>query len=538
MLRRAAIALALVGPLISATIPSGAQEVRKPPRKISPPGQVQIGTVNARQNEILGLKRILDLIDLAKAFRFRPPAFNGGAQGAVTAPDVLVISEFRPPNVEVFTRLLKLRFDQPYEIVGPDDAQAALVINTATLELQGEVQIVEDVCLNDETSEKPRFNREYPLARFVEKQTGARFAILGVHLARDYSTSTLKNCLVRNASAMRDQLENEPSATFLAGDFNFRPTVEPYECDVHELSGPAEWWAALTMPSDGGRTYLDAVREHHRSRDLSMVDEWTYEHPNKVTTCAGTMGIRRSRIDYLFSSGAVVADAHADHPGWADGANPTYSDHRYVLGRFVLTGPSRPNRVVPTLGAGGAVHLSWEPVEGVTQWILYRARAGLPYGELARLEAETLSFADTDTEHAQTYRYSIAPIGVDGGQGLEAAPSRATPDARGPHVTSVTPAPGAERVSIFTRIRVTFDEWVDGASVRPNTISLFRNGREVAGEVVRKGGFVIKFVPNRPLVRGDAYTIVVRSVNDVLGNAGPVFKSRFSTVPRTRKQRG
>lgn len=537
MARRTVVSLALIVAFLCAVVPTGAQELRKPPRKISPPGQVQLATVNARQNEILGLKRILNLIDLARAFRFRPPAFNGGVPGAVTAPDVLVISEFRPPNVEVFTRLLKLRFDQPYEWVGPTDVQAAMVVNTATVELQGNVKIVDDICLNDETSDKARLFRQYPIATFIEKQTGARFTVGGVHLARDYTPSGESNCLVRNVRVLREELEHEQGATFLAGDFNFRPTVEPFECDINEASGPSHWWSVLTAPAEGERLYEDSVRTYHLTRDLSMMDEWTYRHPNKVRLCNGTTGIRRSRIDYIFASGAEVAEAHADHPGWAAPGVPKYSDHRYVLGRFVITGPPRPERLEPTLDAGGVVHLNWDPVEGATGWVLYRARAGHEYAELARVSGEVLTYDDRDTEHAELYRYSIAPLGVDGGQGMEAPPTWAIPDARGPHVSSITPYPGAERVSIFTRIRVTFDEWVSEGSVQPGTIALYRNGRELAGRVVRKGGFVLKFVPKRPLVKGDSYTVVVRPVTDVLGNAGPLFKSRFTTVAPPRRHR-
>ncbi|MGH2806409.1 MAG: hypothetical protein ACRDKT_03945, partial [Actinomycetota bacterium] len=142
-----------------------AQEV-KPPRKISPPGQLQVATVNARQNKILGLKRFEALLELAKAFRFRPPAFNGGIRGSVTAPDIFVISEFRETNVEVLTRLLRVKFDQPYDIVGPSDVQAALIVNHATVTMEGEVELIDDVCLNDETSDVPRLRREYPMARF------------------------------------------------------------------------------------------------------------------------------------------------------------------------------------------------------------------------------------------------------------------------------------------------------------------------------------------------------------------------------------
>lgn len=548
MSRRTLVALTLIGALLGSSLPSRAQEATKPPRKISPPGQVQIATVNARQNKILGLKRFLALLDLAKALRFRPPGFNGGAQGAIIAPDIAVISEFRETNVEVLARLLRQKFDQPYEIVGPSDVQAAFIVNTKQLTLRGEVELIDDVCMNDETSDKPRFHRQYPMARFTENQTGTFVNIVGIHLARDYSPSGEKNCLVRNVRAIRDRLNQggDPAGvmgaptvgpTFIAGDFNFRPTEEPYECDPNEQTAPTRWWSSLTTPEDDTRPFVDAVHVHHRRVGEPMIDEWTYQHPAIVTTCNGSQGVRRSRLDYIFAAESVVAEAHTDHPGWSSPGVPKYSDHRYVLGRFIVSGPPQPDRVQAIPDAGGVVHLNWEPVEGTSGWVLYRARAGRQYAELARFSGETSSFDDTATEHGVTYRYSIAPIGPDDGQGLEALPAWAMADARGPHVSSITPAPGAERVSVFTRIRVTFDEWVVASSVGPNTIALFRNGRSVPGRVVRKGGFVIKFVPERPLVKGDSYTVVVRSVSDVLGNAGPVFKSRFSTVPPPKRRR-
>ena len=549
MTRRTLVALALITTLLSAAVPTGAQEVRKPPRKISPPGQVQIGTVNARQNKILGLKRILALLDLAKAFRFRPPAFNGGTRGAVFAPDILVISEFRAPNVEVFARLLRLRFDVPYEIVGPSDLQAAFIVNTKQLSLQGEVEIIDDVCLNDVTSDKRRMQRRYPLARFTENGTGAVVNVVGVHLARDYSASGQKDCVARNVRAIRDRVNRGVSpegavgppalgSTFIAGDFNFRPTKEPYECDPDEQTPPTRWWSALTAPEDGSRPFDDAVRVHHRNVGKGMADEWTYEHPRKSSACNGQEAIRRSRLDYIFAADSVVAEAHTDHPGWSAPGVPKYSDHRYVLGRFVVSGPPRPARVVATPDVGGVVHLSWGSVEGESGWVLYRARAGHQYRQLARFSDETLSYDDTSTTHGETYRYALAAIGPDSGHGLESRPSWAMADARGPHVSSVFPPRGAERVSIFTRVRVSFDEWVVGSSVGPNTITVFRNGRAIAGRVVRKGGFVVKFVPKSPLVKGESYTILVRSVRDALGNVGPVFKSRFTTVPKPRKRRG
>ena len=536
---RRTIAGVLAASVVLALYPGGfgaSAQVVKPPRRISPPGQVQIATVNARQNKILGVKRFEALLELAKAFRFRPPSFNGGSRDAVIAPDVAVISEFRETNVEVFGRLLRQKFDQPYEIVGPSDVQAALIVNTATVTLEGEVELIDDVCLNDESSDVPRLRREYPMARFRENTTGAQFTVVGVHIARDYSHSGQSNCLVRNVRALRERVENDPGATFLAGDFNFRPTQALYECDMNEESTPTAWWSDLVMPQDG-RAYLDAARFYHRTRGLSMKDEWTYRHPSRVETCNGTIGIRQSRIDYIFASGAVVAEAHADHPGWLHADNYNYSDHRYVLGRFVLMGPPRPERAGVEPDANGVIHLTWDPVEGAQRWIVYRARKGNKYSELARLDGQAVAFDDTNTVHDATYRYSIAAIGPQGGHGVEAGAAWTTADARGPHVSSITPRRGAERVDIDTNIRVTFDEFVAASSVSPGTIRLYRNGRRVAGRVVRKGGFVVKFNPANRLRKGERYTVVVSPVQDVLGNAGPRAASRFETQPKRRRHR-
>jgi endonuclease/exonuclease/phosphatase family metal-dependent hydrolase len=534
MKRTLALALVL---LVTLPVASGLRAAPvKPPKKISPPGQVQIATVNARQNKILGFKRFEALFELARAFRFRPPGFNGGTRGAVIAPDVAVISEFRELQVEVFARLLRVRFDEPYEIVGPSDVQAAIIVNTDTLTLQGEVELIDDVCLNDETSEKPRFRREYPMARLVESATGAPLSVVGVHLARDYSASEESDCLARNVTEIRDRLENEPGAAFAAGDFNFRPVEIPHDCDRDEQSAPVRWWSLLTTPEDGGRAYVDAVREYRRARNESMADEWTYQHPDNATLCDGRIGVRRSRIDYIFASGTTVAEAHADHPGWLDRANYKYSDHRYVLGRFILSGPPRPQRPTAIPDAGGLIHLTWESEPETTGWILYRARPGTQYTEIARLPGTTVAFDDSATEHATRYRYSLAPLGVDGGQGLESAGTWTEADARGPHVNSVAPPAGATGVKPTVTVRVTFDEWVDSSSLTDATVSLYRNGIRIRGQIIRKGGFVLLFDPSTTLRKGDAFTIVVRPVADVLGNLGSTFRSRFQTIePPKRK---
>lgn len=508
--------------------------------KASPSGQLQIATVNARQNRILRLKRFTALLELAKAFRFRPLAFNGGTRGAIIAPDVAVISEFRETNVEIFTNLMEEKFDEPYVLAGPTNVQAALIINTRTVELMGEVQIVDDVCMNDETSDTPRLNREYPMARLRERSTGAMFTVLGVHLSRDYSSTGISDCLVKNVRALRAELENEPGAAFVAGDFNYRSTLLPYECDPYENGEATRWWSIMTGgEEEGDRQFLDSVRAFHRARSMPMLDEWTYRHPSKVTTCNGSEGTRLSRIDYIFASEAEVAEAHADHPGWTVSGNYQYSDHRFVLGRFVVSGPPRVARPIAGQAAGGVIQLDWEPVEGATGWIVYRARPDADYAQIAALSGDVTAYDDGDTIHDENYRYAIAAVGVDSGQGIESPPAWEEADARGPQVTGIVPGRGATNVRTDVSVRASFDEWVSETSVGPNTISIYRNGNRIPGRVIRKGGFVIKFNPTFALKKGETFTIVVRPVMDVLGNAGPTFKSRFSTVepPKRRRHR-
>jgi endonuclease/exonuclease/phosphatase family metal-dependent hydrolase len=507
--------------------------------RLSPPGQISVATINARQNRVLGLKRFEDLFELSRAFRFRPHAFNGGWRGAVFAPDVVAISEFRETNVEIFTRLMKQRFDEPYELVGPTNIQAALLVNTRSVELIGDVQIVEDVCLNDKTSEHPSRNREYPLARLREVSTGAPFTVVGVHLSKNYSSTGISDCKTRNVRALRAAVHGDPGAAFIAGDFNYRPTVEPYECDPHEQSEPTHWWSVMTAGDEEelGRQFIDTVQSFHRERSLSLVDAWTFESTTDATHCNGFHGKRHARIDYIFADDVRIGEAHADHPGWSIPDHHKYSDHRFVLGRFVLSGPDRVARPAAAERADGLIQVTWKPVEGATGYIVYRGRPNAAYATIARPTGEVTTFDDINTTHGVTYRYAIAAVGVDSGEGVESAPIRAEADARGPAVTGIVPASGAEKVSPGVNIRATFNEWVKPSSIGNKTISLYRNGNPVAGRVIRKGGFVIKFDPTFALKKGETYTIVVRPVQDVLGNAGPVFKSRFSTVEPRKKRR-
>jgi endonuclease/exonuclease/phosphatase family metal-dependent hydrolase len=543
---RSRIAIALLASLL----PLSAAAAPQPPVQIgSLPGQVTVVTVNAKQNRILGLNRFLALFELPKALRFRPEAFIGGFRGAVTAPDVILVQEVRPSNLEILVRLLRQRFPYKYESLEPLGAAANLIVNTDTVALQGEVTTWADVCTSEDTPTDNRSTRDYPIAHLTEVATGAPFVVAGMHMAKRYDTTGQPNCVPRNIQALRDELADETAPVIIGGDFNRRAAIDPYECDRDERSTPNPWWNLLTAPEDGGRVYVDAVRQWHRGHGTSLADEWTHEQRQSRVLCDQTTHFKRARIDYLFAGGAAVAEAHADHPGWGgpepgtpNPPNGRYSDHRYVWGRFVVSGPPRPLQPAATPGEGGRIDVAWGPVEGAAGYVVYRALRGRAYSVLAQVGADVVAFADVFTEHAVSHRYAVAAVGSDGGIGHESRPAFAVADRKGPHVLRVTPARSATGVDPGVTIAIRYDERVAAASVAPDTIRLWQGRRRIPATTVVAGARFLTLDPFRRLDKGKTYRVVADSVDDVLGNAGPRVTWSFTTVepppPPPKPRRG
>jgi len=505
---------------------------------------VKIVTVNARQNAVLGMKRFEDMFALTKALRHRPRAFDGGYLGGVTAPDVIVLQEVRTSNAEIFEHVLRQRYSNArYRIIGPPDAASQILANLDTVSPVGEPVTWSDVCLGESAS-GGRTSRFYEFVRFTENATGAVFSVAGMHMPKAFPPEAGNDCYERNLDEMLNRLEGEPGAVFIGGDFNKRPVEVQRECDAEETSPALPWYLKMTAPQDGGRVYQDAVRVWHQQHAVTMASEWTHEQKTQTLTCNGATHFRRSRIDYLFSSGAVVADAHADHPGWAgeepgtrrEGAHK-YSDHRFVWGRFIISGPPKLLPPTATAAADGVIQLAWQPVEGATGYVVYRAIGDRWFSELARTAADVTTLSDVSTEHGERYRYRIAPVGADTGEGLESRKVEAVADERGPRVVSTTPGGGATHVDKRTNVVVVFDERVKPATITPDRLQLYRGNHLVHGTLTRVDKRVLVFDPTFPLWRGVEYKAVLRPVSDKLGNFGPGHLWRFTTEPPPKKRR-
>jgi hypothetical protein len=527
-------ALILVACLVSGLLavtaqPSGAAL----PEQDTPPGQITVLSVNGRQAVVLGVKRFKRLYELTKAVRNRPRAFNGGFNGAVNAPDVIIVQEFSQSNFDIFRHVLRQRFSHRYTTAGATNVAAKILFNPTTVEMTGTEKVWTDPCTGGDGS-----IRHYQSVRLRQLSTGAPFVVAGIHLQPKYDEP--ERCREENVAEMRRQLEVEALPVFVGGDFNQRARELPRECDPEETSAALPWYSLMTAPTDGGRVYSDAVKDWHLQRGQSLADEWTFERENTAVLCDGSQGLRRGRIDYLFSAGAIVAEAHADHPGWAglapgesDPTNFRYSDHRFLWGRFVISGP--PQMAPPTVAQakGGEIDLSWEAVPGATGYVLYRSLEGRDYDVLANIEAsETTTYADSATQDGTTYRYSIVAIGVDGGHGQESAPATIAADAVGPRVVAVQPSRDKKNVDIRKTITVWVDEPIDPASVGVGSVRLYRNGYRVQAVTRQTSSKVVTLDPNLPLRYDEGYTVVVGGLTDALGNQGPRYSWKFSTEQR------
>lgn len=537
-MRKLVTALALLSLALPVRLASASPAVPAPRRIVSPPGQVKVVTVNAKQNRIVGLKLFTALFELARSLRERPAAFDGGFEGAVAAPDVLVLEEFRPSNVEIFEKVLRQRFGFKYTIIGPSDSAAVIVINSERIEPRGDVVVWSDVCTDKDHPTDGRSSRNYEYAHLAEIDTGTEFTVAGMHIAKSYATTGLSDCFLRNIAELRNQLADETGPVIIGGDFNRRPVADQYECDRNEQSDPQPWWSMMVTPADGGRAYSDTVRVWNRAHHITMGEEWTHEQRVMSVACNGTEHFRRARIDYLFSAGAGVAEAHADHPGWGGvrpGArnpdNYPYSDHRWVWGRFSLAGVAQPPRPLAAAVEGGRIDVSWQAVDGAGQYVVYRGRQGHAYRIVQRVGADQTVYADTSTVDGATYRYAVAAVDGTGLRGVESRPVYGLADSRGPHVTGVRPAAGAVDVPIGSNVEVFLDEGVLPDSITSESVKAYTNGRRIPGRVVRLGPRHLVFRPVR-LLRGERYRMVVQGLRDHLGNFGPRFQWSFTTVPR------
>lgn len=526
-----ALMLALV--LGATLLPATPAAAANPRPMVSRPGQLKIVSVNARQNAVLGIKRFEDMFELTRALRRRPPAFDGGSRGGVWAPDIIVTTEMRPSNAEIFEHIMRQRFPHKFRLAGYEDASGQIIYNPDTVSPVGEVEVWQDVCLADKTS-GARQGRFYQIARFVELGSGAPFTVAAIHMPKSLPEP---HCFTDNIDEMKSRTQNDAGAVFITGDFNRRAVEMHHECDPQETSPPLPWYQHMVFATEQGPAFEDAVILHQRRIGASLKDQWTHEQKQASIACDGGTKIRRTRIDYLFSTGATVAEASADHPGWAGPEpgtkhpeNHKYSDHRFIWGRFALgsVGRTGPPRVAAA--RGGRIDVSWDALEGAVGYVVFRGFGRRALRQVATVGAEVTTYSDISTTHGQRYRYAIAPINSAGGHGHESSTRGARADSRGPQVVGVNPPDGATGVARIPFVEVTLDEPIAATSLQKgDRLELYRGSQRIWGKVTQIAPNMLRFRPANKLRRRTLYTARLRPLQDPLGNVGAGYTWSFRT---------
>ena len=324
------ICLVLLGGLLLSTLAGVGSAAVAPAENTSPNGQVVVITVNARQILVHSAAR---MEQLAIAMRNRPTASDGNYY----APDVILVNEVSAADLATVRNHMNNLFSSNFKIFGAtsDAVKTKFLVNSTTITTTSSRTWVDD-CISDV---------KYQLINVKEASSSTSFTVGGVHFRADYGGSGGSICKNLNAKKARKQLGSQETKGSVIGDFNKRATVTERECDPDETAAAESWYTDMTaFSSVDNRSYIDAVRNYNRARGLTMFNEWTHEQEDLSTLCNGTTGYRRNRIDYIFVSNTLrPIEAHADHPGWANEAQPgtigctpapqcKYSDHRFVWG--------------------------------------------------------------------------------------------------------------------------------------------------------------------------------------------------------------
>lgn len=161
--------------------------------------------------------------------------------------------------------------------------------------------------------------------------------------------------------------------------------------------------------------------------------------------------------------------------------------------------------------------------------------------KIAKIDVENLRQVGTGSSNLSGRDEDFALVlgnvvfaGDDHGEGSALIPHQSAPDTRGPEVLWVHPANGATQQALSTRIGVSMSDNVEIHSLDSNRFSLRPVGGErLSGKYSVQMG-VVNFSPDEALAPATEYELRVSGVEDLVGNEGGSFVSRFTTESATQ----
>ena len=519
MRNRVATVVVLCGVVASAfAVPARARHEWVTP-KASPPNEVMVSIVNARQpSNRLEDARLAELADALRA------SIVDVRDGLALAPDVIVLNELYYTQTAKFEGMLNANFADvfdcsgatlpcPYQLAGSNfDVNAKFIINSETVSVDS-VVTWNDVC-------DP--SRTYAFARLTELDTGARFIVAGVHFSNRYEVPG--DCRQRNVDQMRTALAQETLPIVVGGDFNKRPVRQEHECDAAESGPPLPWWADATNPVNSeALRFDDAVRSWFLQTGRSLATAWTHERDAPTLLCNGGSGYRRGRIDYIFTAGDLgVIQALPDLPGWGNqdvpgtySCDPThpscrYSDHKIVFGHFDLQAQQPPQGVTATAISSTAIDVSWQDVGGETGYRIERADSVEdPWTPVATVGPDLTSYSDRRLQASHTYRYRVIALNAEG----ESAPSDVAVATTSPDEVAPRRPRGLVAFAVRSGIKLEWNAVRDRGGGEVEGYQIWRRSRE-RGRFRRVATTVRTRYRDIEVVDGKRYSYYVRAFDE------------------------
>jgi hypothetical protein len=118
------------------------------------------------------------------------------------------------------------------------------------------------------------------------------------------------------------------------------------------------------------------------------------------------------------------------------------------------------------------------------------------------------------------------------GQGSSLIPHQTQPDKTGPEVNMISPADGAVRQPLTSRVGITLTDEPDEAGLTAENFTVRPVGGQPLDGWYAHQSAIVNFTPKEPLQANTTYEVIVRSggITDYMGNpATKEFRSRFST---------
>lgn len=287
--------------------------------------------------------------------------------------------------------------------------------------------------------------------------------------------------------------------TVVQNGCGFTATADDGRTYSGTVSGKNVSWSG-SNPSDSGSGIITvtgtSITAASDGNSMSGSGNWTWsDGPGGYNDCSGTTNISGARAQ---STGPATVDASG---AWSGNWHSTIPAHAGLNGTFAGVVSQSGTTLTGTIAVSSAyINLSNQPLKGSVHG------STVTFGDINNI----IIFTGTMTGNmaSGTYTYDDS-INTDTGtwSGVRTAPTQtATPLT----ITDASPSGGAQNVSIYSAVTVTFSEPILPPSIDNSTFMVSDNSGTIAGTVTTPGDDrTAVFMPASSLTASTVYTVTI-----------------------------